>query len=148
MEHEVTLVVQYLLHILDTPVCLIGITPDEDSLPHFLPALYQEPKDTEDYVEIVVKLKAWRVTFKNNHSLMEQMFESAYQDIESQTATPDHFKDILANVHATFQQWAILQKKLIGHCNDFTSVECGCQQNSKPKKTTTIMEREIVEQLM
>lgn len=40
LTHEVNLVVQYLLSAPETPVCLYGIMPDEDYLPHFFLALY------------------------------------------------------------------------------------------------------------
>ena len=46
VEGEVNLAIQFLLQMPDTPVCLIGIQPDSDALPHFFPVIYpflQEP---------------------------------------------------------------------------------------------------------
>ena len=54
VEQEVNFVLQFLLQVPDTPVCLIGVQPDQDALPHFFPVIYpflQEPKDAEEYAE-------------------------------------------------------------------------------------------------
>lgn len=47
LANEVDLVVQYLLSAPETPVCLYGIIPDEDSLPHFFPSLFPSCKSLE-----------------------------------------------------------------------------------------------------
>lgn len=60
LNSKVNMVLQFLLTLPETPVCLYAIMPDEDSLPHFFPALYpylQEPKDAEGYVQICDQLK-------------------------------------------------------------------------------------------
>ena len=70
VEGEVNLVIKFLLQIPDTPMCLIGIQPDSDALPHFCPVIYpflQEPRDVEEYAKIADKLKVWRVKFKMNY---------------------------------------------------------------------------------
>ena len=69
VEKEVNFVLQFLLQMPDTPVCLIGIQLDQDALPHFFPVIYpflQEPRDAEEYAETVGKPKVWRVKFKLN----------------------------------------------------------------------------------
>lgn len=40
VEKEVKFVLQFLLQMLDTPIYLIGIQPEQDSLPHFFPVIY------------------------------------------------------------------------------------------------------------
>lgn len=71
LQLKLTIVVQLLLKILDTPICLFGIKLDDDALPLFFPTLlypfYQEPKDGEGCVTIVDK-KVIR-HFDHNHAL-------------------------------------------------------------------------------
>ena len=91
VEQEVNFVLQFLLQVPDTPVCLIGIQPDQDALPHFFPVIYpflQEPRDAEEYAEIADKLKVWRVKFKMNYDLMVEMFASMDKELEEQQLTP------------------------------------------------------------
>ena len=84
IEQKVILVVQYLLQIPNTLVCLIGIQPNQDALPHFPPVIYpflQEPRDAKEYAEIADKLKVWRVKFKHNYDLMVEMITSMDKDL-------------------------------------------------------------------
>ena len=63
VEKEVNFVLQFLLQMPDTPVCLIGIQPYQDALPHFFPVIYpflQQSRNIEEYAEIADKLKVWR----------------------------------------------------------------------------------------
>ena len=39
LEKESNFILQYLLQMPDTPVCLYGIQPDDDVLPHFFPVI-------------------------------------------------------------------------------------------------------------
>ena len=121
VEKEVNFVLQFLLQMLDTPIYLIGIQPDQDALPHFFPLIYpflQEPRDAEEYVEIVDKLKVWRVKFKINYDLMEAMFSSMDKDLDTQELTPMQLKDLMINVHTTVvDRWTRFLKQLMGHYN-------------------------------
>lgn len=106
----------------DTPVGLCDIKPDDDDLLYFFPALYpfrQEPRDAKEYVNIMEKIKSWSVMFKQNYEMMTQMFEST-SDIQKGSVSRKQFIDILHNVHAIFDEWNLLQKKLVGRCNELS----------------------------
>ena len=84
LEKEGNLIIQFLLQMPDTPVCLYGIQPDDDALPHFFPVIYpfiQEPKDAEEYVQISDKLTVWRACFKIHYELMKDMFKSIQSEV-------------------------------------------------------------------
>ena len=79
LEKESNFILQYLLQMPDTPVCLYGIQPDDDALPHFFPVIYpfiQESKDAEVYAKIIDKLNLWRARFKIHYGLVKDMFKS------------------------------------------------------------------------
>ena len=111
VEGEVNLAIQFLLQIPNTHVCLIGIQPNSDALPHFFIVIYpflQEPRDVEKYAKIADKLKVWRVKFKINYYLVEAMFTSINKDLEEQALTLVQLKYLMINVHATFDRWTEL----------------------------------------
>ena len=151
MEQEVNFVLQFLLQVPDTPVCLIGIQPDQDALPHFFPVIYpflQEPKDVEEYAEIADKLKVWRVKFKMIYDLMVEMFTSMDKELEEKQLTPMQLKDLMINVHSTFGRWTDLLKQLFKHSNDLLQLNIMASNTVQHKHKASTMEKEIVEILM
>lgn len=106
LTNEVNLVVQYLLSAPETLVCLYGIMPDEDSLPHFFPTLsvfLQEPQDADDYVHIYEKLKTWHLVYVNNCKFMYQLFDSMEANLSKEPVSAETFKEGLDNIHAIFE---------------------------------------------
>ena len=151
VEQEVNFVLQFLLQVPDTPVCLIGIQPDQDALPHFFPVIYpflQEPRDAEECEEIADKLKVWRVKFKMNYDLMEEMFTSMDKELEEQQLTPLQLKDLMINVHSTFDRWTELLRQLFKHCNDLLQLNIVASNTVLHKNKASTAEKEIVEILM
>lgn len=111
--------VQYLLLAPETPIALYGIMPDENSLPHFFPALFpylQEPKDAEDYVQTCDKLKAWHLVHVNNCKFMIQLFDTLEADVSKGPTSAEVFKEGLDSIKTIY--WIKHQKKLVGYCND------------------------------
>lgn len=168
LDKKMDLVLQYLMCEPDTPVCLYGIMqdgdalpcltfclygimPDGDALPNFFPTLFpymQEPWDVEEYVEISDKIKAWQAVFANSCTFMEQLFDSLQDDACKGTWTEDSLQECLNNIRATYDQWSLHQKKLMGHCNDLLQLSIVASRiPAKPKKFTLTVERDIAEQL-
>ena len=111
LEKEGNFILQYLLQMPDTPVCLYGIQPDDDALPHFFPVIYpfiQEPKDAEEYVQITDKLNEWRARFKAHYGLMKEMFKSIQSELDEGQVSPIRMQKLMDNVNATFQTWKTL----------------------------------------
>ena len=52
VEKEVNFVLQFLLQMLDTPVCLIGLQPNQDALPTLLPYYLPIPTETHGCIRI------------------------------------------------------------------------------------------------
>ena len=151
VEHEVNFVLQFLLQMLDTSICLIGIQPDQDALPHFFPVNYpflQEPRDAEEYTEIADKLKVWRVKFKMNYDLMEDMFTSMDKEFDDQQLTPLQLKDLMINVHSTFDRWTELLRQLFKHCNELLQLNIVASNTVQHKNKASTVEKEIVEILL
>lgn len=152
ISNEVTLIAQYLLSTPKTPVCLYGITPDIDALPHFFPVVYplaQEPKDAEEYVEICDKLKTWRAVHANNINFMDQMFEGLQVDTCTGLVSAEVVKDALDSIKAIYEQWSMHRKKLIGYCNELLKCSIlSCRILTKKKQKAKIVERDIAEQLL
>ena len=111
IEKENNFIIQYLLHMPDTPVCLYGIKPDDDALPHFFPVIYpfiQEPKDAEEYVQITDQLKAWRANFQVHYGLMKDMFKSLQSELDEGNVANSRMQELFDNINATFQTWTTL----------------------------------------
>ena len=103
LEKEGNLILQFLLQMTDTLVCLYGVQPNADALPHFFPIIYpflQEPRDAEEYAKIADKLTAWRARFKGNYELMKDMFKSIQTELDDGKMTPPRMQEL---VNATFQ---------------------------------------------
>ena len=49
---------------------------------------------------------------------MEAMFRSMDKDLDAQELTPMQLKDLMINVHSTFDRWIGLLKQLMGHYNN------------------------------
>ena len=121
LEKEGNLIIQFLLQMPDTPVCLYGIQPDDDALPHFFPVIYpfiQEPKDAEEYVQISDKLTVWRACFKVHYELMKDMFKSIQSKLDEGQVSNSRMEELVDNVNATFQTWTTLLQQLVRHCNN------------------------------
>ena len=121
LEKENNFIIQYLLHMPDTPICLYGIQPDDDALPHFFPVIYpfiQEPKDAEEYVKITDKLNVWRARFKLHYGLMKDMFKSIQSELDEGNVTNSRMQELFDNINATFQTWTTLLQQLVNHCNN------------------------------
>ena len=151
LEKENNFIIQYLLHIPDTPVCLYGIQPDDDALPHFFPVIYpfiQEPKDAEEYVQITDQLKVWRANFKMHYGLMKDMFKSLQSELDEGNVANSRMQELFDNINATFQTWTTLLQQLVNYCNNLLQINIVASFTTVTKKKTSTVEREVAELLM
>ena len=99
-------------------------------------------------LKIADKLKVWRVKFKMNYDLMVDMFTSMDKELAEQQLTPMQLKDLMINVHSTFERWTDLLKQLFKHCNDLLQLNIVASNTVQHKHKASTMEKEIAEMLM
>ena len=68
--------------------------------------------------------------------------------MEEQTLTPLQLKDLMINVHATFDKWTELLRQLVKHCNDLLQLNIVASNTVQHKHKATTVEKQIAELLM
>ena len=112
---------------------------------HFL----QEPRDAEEYAKIADKLKVWRVQFKMNYDLMEVNVHIHGQGARRAAVDSSmQLKDLMINVHSTFDRWIELLKQLFKHCNDLLQLNIVASNTVLHKNKASTSEKEIAKILM